>query len=254
MCDSNKRADLILYVPPKNNNSSRDQIDLREQLTNERRMGSFQEIQLPSATITTVHGIMTDVDPALLDPKAFGLESFGSPDVFYIKAIRPMLVRHPTLAKAHVRCSGNGLHVIYFLDKALPLRSETEQTEWAARTVALQRLLPSDPNCRGITAVTRPIGSVNGKNNSKVYEITAGHNVSAEELVTLCQELAIRPFLTLANILFGSDQITPCPGCKKPESRLGVRDREGHCYNCDKVNLEVLFNFFYSASNTKKGG
>src|SRR4051794_14148584 len=43
-------------------------IDLREALYNDRRVGLLKEIQLPTEAITTLHGMVIDLDPHLLRP------------------------------------------------------------------------------------------------------------------------------------------------------------------------------------------
>ena len=254
MVDCNNNSGLIPYEDPlKRNNSNEDQIDLREQLVNGGLVGPIKTVQLSEDGITTVLGIMIDVDPSLLNSKSFGLESFGSPSDFYTRAIRPMLNRHPTLAKAHVRCSGNGLHVILFFDTPVAICSEAARELWAGISEAVQSLLPSDPRCPGLTAVTRPLGSINSKNNTKVFELVPGGKVSAQEVETLCQELACHPFKTVATILFGPGPITQCPVCKKSENRLGVMDRVGCCYECGDVEVETLYDHFFKPLQRKEG-
>jgi hypothetical protein len=245
-------SSLVLYVPPCRNDSYEDQLDLREQLVNDRLKGPIHQVQLPKDGITSLHGVMLDIDPKLINPQSVGCESFSSPNDFYTRVIRPMLDRHPTLAEAHVRCSGNGLHVILFFDKPVMFSSEAERELWANRTQVVQSLLPSDPRCPGLTALTRSLGSINSKNNAKVFELAAGDKVSAHAVEALCQELVCQPFKTVATILFGPGSISPCPICKKPGCRLGVLDREGRCYGCGKVTLEMLYDYFFTPLNTTK--
>ena len=43
-----------------------------------------------------------------------------------------------------------------------------QPNRWAAAVKIVQCVLPTDPDCPGITALTRPVGSVNGKNGAAV--------------------------------------------------------------------------------------
>lgn len=250
---SSSTGDIVGYAPSVGHDANGDQLDLREQLVNDRNVGLIHVVQLPLNLITSIHGIMIDVDLMLINPKFFGLDRFASPSEFYTKAIKPMLDRHATLAKAHVRCSGNGLHIILFFDQPVSLKSEADRQMWALRIEVLQGMLPSDPRCPGITAVTRPIGSINSKNNSMVFVLAEGEKVSALEIEFLCHDLIRGLFKTVATILFGPGPITPCPVCKQPKSRLGFLDRVGRCYLCGDVTLQMVYDCFFLPLNTKEG-
>ena len=91
--------------------------------------------------------------------------------------------------------------------------SDGERRRWAGVVRAVQAVLPTDPDAPGITALTRPVGSFNGKNGEEVRLLQAGRGVTPVEVNALFDQLRSRPFKTVAGILFGSDKVTPCPVC-----------------------------------------
>src|SRR5690349_4469863 len=103
--------------------------DLREQLVNERKQGTFVEVQVPLERITLLHGLLLDFDRQhyLTGNRLF--PPGDDPRTFH-EAIRPVLDRHPLARSAEVRASGSGLHGIIWLEPPVPLESAAAQTYW----------------------------------------------------------------------------------------------------------------------------
>jgi hypothetical protein len=221
--------------------------DLREQLFNDRLQGPFAQVQVPAERITRLHGILLDIDPEHLRPGNGWFEPDAVPEKFH-KNIRPVLNRHPLLQHAEVRNSGRGLHIIQWLDPAIVLDTAARQQRWAAVVKAVQSSLPIDPGMPGITAVTRPVGSVNSRTETAVEILHAGKAVTEQEVESFVAELGQAPFRVLASILLGTLPISPCPVCRKKASRFNALDRIGQCYGgCRRVNLDQLFDLVFAA-------
>lgn len=235
--------------------STGSQLDRREQLYNECRKGSIKRVQVPEVMITSLSGILLDIDPLRFRRASVPPRSRLDPAKFYNRFMRKMLRRHPVLEKAEVRMSGTGLHIIMRFAKPVVFSSDSDRQRWAGIVKAIQRLLPTDPDCPGITAVTRPVRSINSKSNRKVQQLHQGEPVPVEEVITLFEELCISPFRTVASLLFGTAQIEPCPVCRADGSRLEVMDRVGKCYGgCGKVRLGNLYDIFLRPRLTKNQG
>lgn len=226
-------------APPK------EKVDLREQLANEGAVGLITDVPLPEANITQLNGIMLDIDPKLYDGRVARKETKADPARFYKKIVRPMLERHPVLAKAQVRASGTGLHVILWFTSPVVFRGEPQRLLWAAVVKVVQRALPSDPDAPGITALTRPVGSINGKNGMPVTMLTKGEPVTPEEAMSLFNEIRVAPVKTIMRILLGEERISLCPICEKPGTSLDAMDRSAKCYgSCGKVTLSQIYDLF----------
>jgi hypothetical protein len=219
--------------------------DLRERLYNDRREGAFAEVQLPLERITRLHAIMFDLDPKVLRP-GNGLFNPADDPVTFHAQVRPVLDRHRLAAHAEVRASGTGLHLLLWLDPPVELHTDEEQRRWGAVVKAVQRTLPVDPDMPGITALTRPIGSVNSKNYATVRTLTPGWTVQPAAVEEFVRRLGNAPFRTVASVLLGAERVTPCPLCKRKDKRLDVLDRRGKCYgSCGAVHLHQLFDLIY---------
>ena len=96
--------------------------DVREQLYNEQKTGTIVETQLPLERITTLHGILFDLDPRLYLPGNTIFPPDDDPQAFYEK-VRPVLDRHPLARFAEVRKTGTGLHAIVRLKPPAELKS-----------------------------------------------------------------------------------------------------------------------------------
>ena len=219
-------------------------VDEREQLVNGGEIGPIKRVSLPLDMITSLNGILLDVDPRLFRSEVAPIRK--DPVKFYNRTLRKMLARDPTLSKAEVRVSGRGLHVILWLSEPVEFQSDAERRRWAAMVKVIQRLLPTDPDCPGITALTRSLGSVNSKRKGAVVrQLHEGEPVPVDDVIALFNQACTHPFRTIAQLLFGKEQITPCPVCDKPGSRLNVLDHTGSCYgHCGKVRVGELFDVF----------
>lgn len=215
--------------------------DQREALYNDRPVGPASHIQLPAERVTTLHGIVFDLDPKLYAPNNPLFPPADDPEAFHAN-IQAVLGRHPLARSAEVRASGTGVHLILHMDPALELQSAGEQQHWAAVVRAVQCTLPIDPDMPGITALTRPLGSVNSKNGAVVTTLKAGAPVSPQDVAAFVARVAEAPFKEVALPLLGADRVSPCPVCGGAGTRLDVLDHFGKCYGgCSKVTLEQLY-------------
>jgi hypothetical protein len=219
-------------------------VDWREALCNDGGAGPAGVIQVPTERITRLNGLMLDLDQKLLVPENTLFPPADDPRTF-LERIGPVLDRHPLLRFAEVRSSGTGLHLILRLVPPVELTSAAEQKRWATIVRAVQCSLPSDPTAPGITALTRPVGSVNSKNLATVEVLRTGTPVDPGRVEAFVRELAAAPFRTVATVLLGSERVEPCPVCRRPGSSLGALERAGMCYCCGKVTLEGLFERVY---------
>jgi hypothetical protein len=238
-------------APPKKKGKKKPAVDAREQLVNDGKIGRITDVSVPLEMITSLQGILLDVDPLRYRREVAPIRQ--DPRKFYERTLSKMLARHPVLSKAEVRVSGQGLHVIVRLRDPVEFESDADRQRWAGMVKTIQRLLPTDPDCPGISALTRPIGSVNSKNGAVVRLLRKGQPVPVEEIIALFKETRSRPFRTIAQLLFGQEHITPCPVCALADSRLNVLDHKGSCYgHCGTVRISQLFDVFLKPRPTKK--
>jgi len=216
--------------------------DIREALFNGGSIGPASMIQLPLENITSLGGILIDLDPGLLRPDNLLFPPSAEPAEFHEK-IKPALARHPLASQAEVRASGSGLHLIVQIDPPVELNSNGDQKFWDAIVKAVQRTLPADLNAPGITALTRAIGSINSKNGRPVEQLAAGRPVRPSEVVDFLKQLSAARFQTIGRILLGADRVDCCPRCQ--ESALTLYDNRGQCYRCGQLSLDDLFNTIY---------
>jgi hypothetical protein len=156
-----------------------------------------------------------------------------------------MLGRHPVLAAAEVRDTGRGVHALIHLDPPVVFTTTGERDKWAAAVEVVQRVLPTDPDAPGLTALTRPVGSINSKTGRAVSVLKTGTPVAPAEVLALAEDVRRTPFRTIVGIVFGP-QTSPCPICRKPDTRLGVFDKSGVCYGgCGKVKVDRVFDSLY---------
>lgn len=225
-------------------------VDSREQLVNDGLCGPIQQVSLPEEMITSLHGILLDIDPQWLNMARLTELRGSRPKRIYNECIQQMLERHPALAKAEVRHSGTGLHVIIRLSPAVEFAHAGDRQRWAAVIKIVQRLLPTDPQAPGITALTRPMGSVNSKNGKTVQLLKKGEPVSAEEVLELVEQARKAPFRTLMSILLGSERVSPCPICRAQNSSLAGQNHVGKCYgHCGTVQVGQLFDVFLASKS-----
>ena len=204
-------------------------LDLREALFNDRAIGPIGKVQVPAERITTLHGIMLDLDPKILRPGNKIFTPADTPEEFY-RSIKPILARH----------------LILWLSPAVELRTAAEQLRWGTIVKSVQRTLPIDTDMPGITAVTRSVGSVNSKNDAVVTTLHAGEPVSPEMIEQFMMRLAKGAFREVVLPLLEELRISPCPICRGENTRLDLLDWVGICYgSCGKITLEHLFEAIY---------
>lgn len=228
-------------------------VDRRERLVNDSLVGTIEQTSLPLDLITSVHGILLDFDPDRLHPDLAPISVLGNPDLLHRQIVRPWLDRNSVLSRAEVRSSGRGLHVIVRMYPPVRFESEAERQRWAAVAKIIQNILPTDPDCSGITAMTRPLDSINSKNGRPVVLLHAGQPVGPEEVLALWKEACHHPFAFVAGLLYPGARISPCPVCRGEGSRLDILNDHGKCYGrCGKVRLSKLFDLHLTSRPAAK--
>jgi hypothetical protein len=231
---------------------AQEAVDFRESLVNDRLSGIISDVSIPQDMITTLHGIMLDFDPDLYDPALLPADAGQSPLAFYERLLKPILEHHPVYGAAEVRDTGRGLHAIIWLDPPVVFKSEGDRQRWSSAVKVLQKVVPSDPHAPGITAMTRPVGSLNGKTGRQVTVLKKGHPVPQSDVLKLVEGIRAAPFEMVAKILFG-ERTSPCPVCRKTGTRLGVFKTNGLCYGgCGKVPPSSLLDVFFAQKTSVK--
>jgi hypothetical protein len=229
-------------------------IDLREQLYNDRAQGPVTQVQLPLERITVLRGILIDLDPALYKPGNPLFTPDDDPTAFFDN-IRPVVDRHPLARFAEIRMTGTGLHVIVWLDPPAELKSAADQERWQVLVRTVQCTLPGDWRAPGITALTRPVGSINSKNGAAVAILRPGQPVPAADVEQFVGLVAKATFRQVATVLLGSENVQPCPVCRGADSGLAVLDDVGKCYaKCGKVTLDQIYDCVFAGSREGKKG
>jgi hypothetical protein len=242
--------------PPKRTKKSpskqKREADLRVQLLNEGKSGPIQEIQVPVEMVTSLRGILFDIDLELIRKSRILPQRPKDPKSFYDEVLSRWLAQHPVLDRAEVRISGRGLHVILRFTEPVAFENEADRERWAAIVQVVQAALPIDPDQPGITATTRKLRSVNSKNGAVVRLITRGQRVTQEEVLELFEQMRSAPFKTVIRILTGAECVAPCPVCGGAETRLSAGDYVGFCYGgCGKVPLERLYDLVLNPRKEK---
>lgn len=224
--------------------------DEREQLYNGGERGQIEQIQHSTERIVQLRGILFDVDPKLIVPGTMIPHVPQEPHMFYDTVLRPMLDRHDVLRRAEVRNSGTGVHVILRFAEPVIFQDDAARDRWAGIVQVVQCALPIDPDQPGMTAATRPIGSINNKNDATVKLLHGGDGVSEADVIGLYEEMIKSPFKTVMKIVTGQEKIEPCPICKEAGTKLSALDRAGRCYgSCGTVNLGQLYDQMLSPRN-----
>jgi hypothetical protein len=218
------------------------EVDIREALYNDCRIGPASLIQLPLERITSLSGFAIDLDPGLIRPDNGLFQPSDDPRTF-LERIEPVLSRHPLLRHAQVRATGSGLHLLVLLGPAIRLNTSGEQSYWNALAKIVQRSIPADPRAPSITALTRPPGSTNAKTGKRVEILKQGNPVSQEEVVRFAKAMSDGPFLTIVQILLGTDRVEICPICQ--QQALTVYAKEGRCYECGRVRFDALLDMVF---------
>ena len=199
-------------------------------------------MQLAAAEIYRLNGIMIDVDPDQFQESSLTPHVPTDPHEFFNEILSPCLKRNSVLSKAEVRNSGTGFHVILFLEDPPQFHTDAERDRWAGIVKVVQASVPSDSDQPHITAVTRPLGSINSKNGAVVKLLQAGEPVSQVEVIQLVLDMKKKPFNTLLKTMFGSEKVTPCPICGVSGRTLSALGQKGKCYGgCGTVQLSQLY-------------
>ncbi len=214
-------------------------IDLREQPYNGGAVGPVEAVSTPRDLITRLSSIPVDLDPKFIRPEL--LTGPGIPAEQLFRLVAAWLERHPLGHAAEVRFTGTGLHALFRLEPAVEFGSTDDRDQWDAVVKAVQASLPSDPNAPGITILTRPVGSINGKTGRPVTRLRDSGVAPKEEVLAFVADLAARPFAVLAGILHGGgERLTPCPLCNAAGSSMAVLNKKGKCYGCGNVSVARL--------------
>jgi hypothetical protein len=228
-----------------------EEIDKRESLFNGGAVGTVQNVMVQEHELTLVRGILLEIDGECLN---FG-GLLGPPCVdgkdLYERHVRGWLDNHPVLRKCEVRFSGRWVHCILWFAKPVEIKSDRQREHWKAIIRAVQRSLPTDPEAPSLLALTRPIGSVNSKTGRHVEILREGEPVTQTEVLQFAEDLTYRAMSTVAQILFGTTSVSPCPLCSEVDSTLNCTAsqyrttnpkvaRRGTCYHCGRVTLESL--------------
>ena len=88
----------------------KDLIDLRKQLWNGCQIGPIQQVAQPVGMITSLRGVLLDLDPDQFRTSLVPPDILRDPEKFYDRVIHSMLSRHPVLSMAQVCDSGRGRH------------------------------------------------------------------------------------------------------------------------------------------------
>ena len=218
-------------------------VDQREQTFNQGHVGPTEFISTKIENIGLIRTIMFDVDFKLINPNGPFQKRNLSPKAYYEKYVSPWLSHHSVLSKAEVRCTGGGYHVLLNLDTPIRLATDEQRKRWQGIVQVIQMVLPIDPQQPGINAMTRPVGSINGKNSKTVTCLRQGSAVTENEIFSLYVSMKDRPFATLMQIWFGAEKVVPCPLCCGEGTYLEVvGPRTGRCYgDCGKVKINDLF-------------
>jgi len=228
-------------------------IDAREGLFNTGDVGPIEHVQVSTERIVSLRGILFDLDPDIFKVGPVVPAVPKDPVEFYAAVARPMLDRHPVLSKAEVRNSSRGLHVILRFGEPVEFNTEGERDRWSGIVQVVQAALPIDPDQPGVTATTRDVGSINGKNGAEVTVLAEGEPVTEAEVRGLYGEMIKTPFRTVMKILTGSETMQPCPFCGKDDTKLSALDHTGRCYgSCGSVKIDRLYDLVLAPRDAGK--
>lgn len=229
--------------------------DMRESLCNEREEGAITKVSLPEDRITSLHGIVFDIDVDLYQESRLIPQPNVSAQVFFEQTLATWLANDPVLTNAEVRYTGRNLHVLLWFDIPLEFQADCDRERWSAIVQVVQTALPIDPNQPGITALTRPIGSRNSKTHQQVAELKSPTPVTIDNVLSLYDRMCRAPFRTVFRILNGDDRCEPCPLCEAQNSQFSALDRVGQCYaKCGRVDLANLFHLLLKPRSDREEG
>ncbi len=231
-----------------------DDNDVRESLVNDCRQGTKYEIATKVDHVSAIHAFMADLDCSILNPAVVGEECVRSPVALYEQHVQHWLDRDPVLAKAEVRDTGGGVHVLLRLDTPI-ICTGNDARGWDKIARGLRNTLPGDPKLNGIIAMTRPVGAANTKYApaKTVSLLRSGTPVERDEILDLCQRAATAPASLWMRTFHGGERVSPCPLCGQAETTLGVAGNwQVQCYKCDRVSAAALVYRFYSPEFLKE--
>jgi len=222
--------------------------DIREATFNGRESGPAFSIARPVDQVSAIHGFMIDLDCGILDPAVVGQECVESANILYERHVQVWLDRDAVLAKAEVRDTGHGLHVLLWLSDPIICAGD-DARRWDKIARGLRNVLPGDPNLNGIIAMTRPVGALNTKHDpaKTVSQLRAGQPVSREEILDLGHRVSSTPARLWMRVLHGGERVSPCPLCSGEGTSLGVAGNwQVQCYECGRVDAAALVYRHYS--------
>ena len=223
---------------------------LREALYNSRATGPAWQIQMPSESVTRVHGLMVDLDADLLRPNTW-FPPADTAERFYA-GIMPVLERHPIMRYAEIRNTGRWLHALVWFRDPIELRSAADQKRWIGLHQVLIASVPSDAAAPALIGLTRPVGSVNSKTGGTVSTLKQGEAITSALFEGWVSDVHAKPFEQLGLPVFGERRVTPCPYCGKAGSHLDIGDVVGFCYGpCIKVKVNQIFEPFLKEFSRK---
>lgn len=231
-------------------------LDVRESLVNDQRCGPAHAIAFPLNQVSAIHKIMIDLDCKLLNPDVVGEDAVESAEVLYKKHVQLWLDRDDVLAKAEVRDTGGGLHVLLRLDAPI-LCVGNEAQHWDRIVRLVRNVFPGDPHVNGVLAMTRPVGAINSKYDPprEVRRLRDGVAITRSDLLRLARSINEDPSHLWMRLFFDNHRVSPCPLCAKGES-LGIAGKwQCKCYECGRVDASALVYRFFSPTflKMKKG-
>lgn len=228
--------------------------DIREATFNGGDQGPAYAIAKPVDQVSCINCFMIDLDCDILDPDTVGEAAVQSADHLYEMCVRDWLDRDPVLAKAEVRNTGHGLHILLRLDDPI-ICSGDDARRWDRIARGLRNVLPGDPKLNGIIAMTRPVAATNNKRApaATVTRLRAGEPVSREEILDLGRRVANAPARLWMRVFHGGERVSPCPLCGDKDTSLGVAGNwQVQCYECGRVDAAALVYRHYSPEFLKK--
>ncbi len=243
------RESAATIQPPAHHHGADDE---RESLVNGRECGPANRIATKVEEVASIHGFMSDLDCKILDPAVVGEECVRSPAALYEQHVRHWLDRDLVLAKAQVRDSGYGLHVILMLDEPIICGGD-DARHWDKIARGFRNAVPGDPNLNGIIAMTRPVGALNTKSDppKEVRLLRAGEPTTRAEVLDLNRRVTEQPARLWMRLFFGGERAGLCPFCSK--ELMGVAGNwQVQCYECGRMDAAALVYRFYSPDFLEK--
>lgn len=248
MTEKQHQTDVANAVRNVAGEQAAGQGDIREAMFNSREQGPAHRIAKPVDQVACINGFMVDLDCGILDPAVVGEAAIQSPDNLYEQCVGGWLDRDPVLAKAEVRNTGHGLHVLLWLNEPIICTGE-DARRWDKIARGMRNALPGDPNLNGIIAMTRPVGAMNSKHEpaKTVTQLRSGLPITRDQILELSRGVTTNPARLWMRIFHGGERVSPCPLCGRGNTSLGVAGNwQVQCYECGRVDAAVLVYRHYS--------